>query len=426
MNRLQIRSCSLLLAAIAAVLATATNIAAQTVVRGTGNPELDVPAVQAAVDQGGEVILKGHFSFDRAPTKPTALAAAGYPQATVLISKAVAISGAEDDDDMATIEGGTIPFYVEAAGARVEIRRLRFVRPKVEAMLVYAVSGLTIAGCKIEGVDPTSALGTAGIDINTSGNVPSPTKPGQPQNVTGKLSITSNDINMVGASDVDNAVGILVFSVGQSPDKEVDVHISGNHISNTTEPAINFRRVGGRARVEGNVINTGPVSSRSAPGPEAIRVVNIGTYVISHNTIVCEWPDPGAIGIGVFSQFAQWPLQRAIVLDNEVTMSPPPGTAFGPLSAGIDVRGFASDNVVLNNRIRGRARAALAVDQFKGGIPANTAFVLNRVDDFEPSRADIFVDVGVTHTLLLGNDGTVEDHGVDTVIVPFHGSGEEK
>jgi hypothetical protein len=425
MKRLPIRPCSLLLAAIAAVLATATSMAAQTVVWGTGNPELDVPAVQAAVDQGGEVILKGRFSFERPRgTVPTALA--GYPLATVLISKAVAISGAEDDDDMATIEGGTIPFYVEAPGARVEIRRLRFVRPKFDAILVYAVSGLTIASCKVEGVDPVNALGASGIELNTSGAPPSPAKPGKPENITGKLSITNNDINVVGGTDHDNTVGIVVFSVGQSPNKEVDLYISGNHISNITEPAINLRRVGGRAHVDANVITTGPVSSRSAPRPEVIRAVNIGSYVISHNRIHCEWPDSEAIGIGVFSQFPEWPIQRALVVGNDVTMLPPLGTAFGALSAGIDVRGYASDNVVLNNRIRGRARAALAVDQFRGGIPANNAFVLNRLDDFEASRRDIFVDFGVTHTLLLGNEGTVEDHGVDTVIVPFHGSREEK
>src|SRR3979411_2356432 len=74
MKRLPIRSCSLLLTAIAAVLATAASMAAQTVVWGTGNPELDVPAVQAAVDQGGEVILKGRFSFERPPKILTALA----------------------------------------------------------------------------------------------------------------------------------------------------------------------------------------------------------------------------------------------------------------------------------------------------------------------------------------------------------------
>jgi hypothetical protein len=96
MKRIRITLWLVILPAIA-TLSFAARAAAQTVVVGTGNPDIDIPAVQAAVDQGGDVVLKGHFSFDRSPTIPTA--PAGYPPATVLVSKAVAISGARDDDD---------------------------------------------------------------------------------------------------------------------------------------------------------------------------------------------------------------------------------------------------------------------------------------------------------------------------------------
>jgi hypothetical protein len=97
------------------LLAFAAGAAAQTVVVGTGNPDVDVPAVQAAVDEGGQIVLKGRFSFNRPPTVPTDLPAlptpGGYPPATVLVSKAVTISGAQDEDgEMTSIEGGTIPF----------------------------------------------------------------------------------------------------------------------------------------------------------------------------------------------------------------------------------------------------------------------------------------------------------------------------
>jgi hypothetical protein len=68
------------------------------------------------------------------------------------------------------------------------------------------------------------------------------------------------------------------------------------------------------------------------------------------------------------------------------------------------------------NRIRGRARAAVAVDDLGVGIPDKTTLIRNRFDDFEASRADVFVDVGVTNTVILGLRGTVEDHGVNTVI----------
>ena len=385
------------------------------VVVGTNNPNIDVPAVQAAVNQPGDVILEGHFSFNRPPTiqTATALASTGYPLATVLVSKAVTISGAQN----ASIEGGSIPFYVEAPGASVTIQGLRFIKPAAKAIVVYAANGLIIANCKIEGVVPVLPLGSSGIDIDTTGTVPTLANPGQPQNIFGRVLVTDNEIDLSGGTSTDTTLGIVVFSVGQSPDNEADIYVVGNKIRNTTQTAINFRRIGGRAYVEGNEIVTGPVSGPSSP-PEVIRAVNTGSYLIAHNTIQCEWPDPEAIGIGVFSQIASWPVEQAVVADNSVTMSPPPGVTFGVLSTGVDVRGFASDNVVANNRIRGRARAALAVDPFKGGNPANNALIHNHVDGFEASIADIVIGSGVTDTLLLGQQGTIENDGVNTVILP--------
>ena len=122
------------------------------------------------------------------------------------------------------------------------------------------------------------------------------------------------------------------------------------------------------------------------------------------------------MGIAVFSQFAAWPIEDALVTDNTVTMAPPEGTVFGPDSAGISVRGFAQRNVVLSNSIRGQAAKALSVTDFRGGTPSDTAFVLNRLDDFEASLADVFVDAGVLNTRIVG-EGSVEDHGTGAVIL---------
>jgi hypothetical protein len=414
MKRIHRTLCLLTFSAIAS-LALVASAAAQTVVIGTGNPDLDVPAVQAAVDQGGEVFLKGHFSFDSPPTVPTA---PNGRLAMVLVSKAVAISGTQDGDhERATIEGGTTPFYVEAPGASVTIQGLRFIRPKAGAILVYSVSGLVMASCKIEGLEVLG--GGAGIAIVTSPGMPTPMNPGHPENISGTLLIVNNDMDLTGATAAEASIGVQIFSAGV-PGAEVQAHISGNKIRNVTEPAINIRRAVGRVYVERNVITTGSLASTGSPGPGAIRAVNLGSYVIAHNVIHSQWPDPAAKGIEVFSQFAEWPMESAVVVGNEVTMLPPEGTVFVPFSAGIDIRGFSRDNVVSNNTIRGRARAAVAVDVLRGGIPDNTAFDLNRFDDFEPSQADVFIDTGVTDTLILGQRGTVEDHGINTFILPFH------
>jgi hypothetical protein len=407
--------------AIAAILfasalsAPAVATAQPTVVVGTDNPDIDVPAVQAAVNQGGEVILKGRFSFDTAPAVHTALEAAGYSPAMVLISKDVAISGVRSDgDEITSIDGGTIPFYVEAPGAHVTIQGLRYSRPKTAAVFVYAVSGLVITFCRIDGVEPLAHLSN-GITVATSA-LPTPTNPGNPGNLAGTILITNNDIDMAGGTDVDNTLGIVVYSAGQTADNGVDVYISGNRIRHVTEPAIALRRIGGSAHVEGNVVATGKVASTANPGAEVIRVANIGSYVIAHNSILCEWPDPQAKGISVFSQVPQWLMQSAIVADNDVLMSADPDTVFGESSAGIDIRGFANANVVTNNRVRGRARAAILVEVFKGGVPDHNELVLNRFDGFHAADADIVVGSGVTNTRVVGQ-GTLDDQGIGTVVV---------
>jgi hypothetical protein len=292
---------------------------------------------------------------------------------------------------------------------------VRFIRPKADAVLVYSVSGLVIASCKIEGVDPVLG-GGLGITIDTVSGVPSPMNPGKPEKISGTLLIVNNDLDLAGGTAADTALGIAIFSVGV-PGAEVEAHISGNQIRNVKEHAINVRRVVGRVYVERNVITTGSLSVTGRMIISAIRVVNLGSYLIAHNSIDCGWTQPNAQGIGVFSQVAAWPMEDAVVVDNDITMSAPEGTVFGNLSAAIQVYGFTEGTVVLNNRLRGRARAALSVlPFFPSAVPANNAFVLNRVDDFEASVADVSVGLGALNTHIVGA-GTVEDLGTGTTIV---------
>ena len=65
------------LVVMAAIALAASALAQSTLVMGTGKPDADIPAVQAAVNVGGEVILNGHFSFDKPPTVTTGLQAIG-------------------------------------------------------------------------------------------------------------------------------------------------------------------------------------------------------------------------------------------------------------------------------------------------------------------------------------------------------------
>src|ERR1700730_5964278 len=70
----------ILITGIAAVAIFTGNVAAQRVVGGTGDPDIDIAAVQAAVDRGGSVVLRGHFSFDNPAREAAEEAAARQRQ----------------------------------------------------------------------------------------------------------------------------------------------------------------------------------------------------------------------------------------------------------------------------------------------------------------------------------------------------------
>lgn len=399
----------------------------EVVVVGTNDPAVDVPAVQAAVDHGGNIVLRGHFSFAATPAMsldPTIVG--GFPHAAeILVSRSVNISGVGDDaGEMAQIDGGTIPFYVNAPGQHVTIERVRFVQPVAAAILTFAANGLEVVGTKIDGVVPYTGL-ASGIWVVPSGNIPMPTSVGHPENISGTLRFVHNDIDMTGGVPTDNTLGISVFGPG-TPGAPVDAEVIGNRISNVTEPAINFRRIVGSARIEHNMIATGTVTGVIAARNQVIRVANTGTYVIAHNSIECDWTSADVEAIGVFSQFGAdgWPIHDALVEDNDIDMAPPSGTVFTTFSGGIGVYGFAHDNVVRHNRIRGHARAGITMPVFPlTGTPAapqNNVFIDNEFIGFTPTVADYFIGSNAVDTRISGR-ATVEDQGTGTIVtgLPF-------
>ena len=104
-----------------------------------------------------------------------------------------------------------------------------------------------------------------------------------------------------------------------------------------------------------------------------------------------------------------------------MTMAAPGNAVFGANSAAIEIRGYAQGTTVLHNKIRGRARAALAVVTQGGGIPGNSEFVSNDLEGFQATLTGVLVDKGVTNTRLVGEKEKFEDGGIGTVIVRLGG-----
>src|SRR5262249_52388648 len=156
---------------------------APTIVVGTGDPDIDVPAVQAAVDQGGHVVLRGPFSFERPPTTPDGATF----RRLVTVLNAIVISGTPHADGaVPTDAGGFVPFFVDASGSPVAIQGLHFLRPQGIAIWIFAVSGVVIADCRIEGVEPSAEFGSeSGLSNPLGGGIR--VAPAQSENVSGTL-----------------------------------------------------------------------------------------------------------------------------------------------------------------------------------------------------------------------------------------------
>ena len=193
-------------------------------------------------------------------------------------------------------------------------------------------------------------------------------------------------------------LAICVFGVGKSPDKKADLNISGNKIKNITERAIDINQVGGRARIDRNVITTGFIAGPlNGLQPDVIHAAGSGQYFIAHNSIASEW----ASGAGIRVQGRAWsPEANAIIVNNDIAMSAPEHTIFRANSAGIEIRGWAQSNAVRNNRIRGRARAALAVVVQNGEIPRKNTFFSNDLKGFQATLNNVSVDADVIDTII--------------------------
>jgi plastocyanin len=373
---------------------------------GVGDPAVDVPAVQEAVDAGGDVLLRGTFSFDQPP----------IDKRSVRISHAVRITGAADDHGgRATIVGGWRPFDVDAPGAGVSIEGIRFVHPEPFAIDVHGVRGLRVEDCLVDHPSPRNVPPFGVIAGGLNLFITDRTK------VTGEISILDNEFDIGGVATV-RTYAMVVIGVGTTADP-ADVLIAGNRISNVTGHGVDLRQVIGQATIEGNVIHTGAIGGQEVALSDVlvdgIRILGGGSYVVRGNTIEVGFEN--AAGIRLQGNNAQSPLSGAHIEHNDITMALASGAVPGSQSAGIELRRIALDNAVSQNRIRGRANAAISLlsDPAGGGAfltPGNNAFVGNNISTFTSTLADVLVGPRVMATSFTGGSGIVDDHGVGTTM----------
>lgn len=373
----------------------ANNARATTVVYPTGIFPTDVQNVQAAIDQGGTVLLKATDTFGH----PVAFNF-GTPQdeAGVNIVNDVSITGELVGSNRTTVGGGVTAFIV--FGGRNSITGIKFDAPLVKAISIHGSSGTSIIGNEIVNVIPLGHQPFTiadGIDVHSS----------NPADVSGNLVISGNTFG--------DLTGTFSFAI-QVDSVAANVTISNNTFQLGQLPtdlgfvnsgAIACIRCHSPVTIYGNTITIGP-------GLVFAGITVIGDadarYHVFSNTINSQGPFTDGIDmLGIAGD--PGPTVAAVIENNTIEVH----NAVNFFS-GIGLFGAVSNSTIQGNIIRGDAGAALNADELFLGDVMNQVlsnrFLFNNIASATVSGAHIFLGENTVTNLIRGQCVDVIDLGV--------------
>ncbi len=307
--------------ALASLFMITVNVAygCVTVVYPTGTNPTDVQNVQAALNQGGSVLLKavdknGHPQYFNFGSWPEYSNGVVPPNSEVHLVTSVAISGEQVGCNRTTIVGGVSPFYETSTTVKASITGLKFVNPLADAITIYGSSGISIVNNEVDGVLPfyraaNNWTETLGFFVGGLGN----------STITGNVVISGNYIHGLHGSQYE--FGFEAYQV-ESP-----MTITGN----TIEVADDTTAGDGLYDSEGIAVDY-------CSGASTISCNNISVGPgVCYNGILVQGPANGATSI----------------LANEVSIDEP---AF--CYAAIGVSGSTGTAQVLGNLIDSKSESA--------------------------------------------------------------------
>ncbi len=405
---------SFLIAGLLALGAHSGN--AQQTVIGQDNPAVDVQAVQAAVSQGGEVLLKGTFDFGE--------------KGSVNINKDVRIVGEKNSQGIpiTKIKGGFRTFLSplppqlppQAPGPKIAIQSIHFDGALAFPIYVAYCSGAIIAGNKITTVKPIAATPqmnvSVGVMVGTNWIQPAATRKYQPGAVTGIINLVSNDLDMANDTPAKTlGQGIFVhWATG------ITLQISGNTVKNCSRNSIeamdNYLDDDGSGSVviRDNKITT-PTVGIPFPSPSTPNGICVGWFfdgtgagasnpkqnmkhVIVGNTIRARGET--SLGMWIASN-------EALVENNGISTEKQSATGIAVNSAQCRI---------LKNKIEGIGKAAIGVTPNKSLTGSNNKCEDNDVSAFKASVAEISLLKDSKNNIVVGNSGKAKDLGIDNQI----------
>jgi hypothetical protein len=378
-----------------------------TVVYPTGVFPTDVQNVQAAINQGGTVLLKatdnvGHplaFNFGPAIVLPNP------PFGLVIIANDVSIVGEITAAGRTTISGGSAPFRV--LDGKNSITGIKFDGPLGRAIWITGTRGTSVIGNEIDNVVPRSSAAQGftladGIDVaplnlnlaDIAGNVV--ISGNTFADLTGDFSIAIQVDSVATNLTISNNT----FQLGQSV---TDLGFFGS-------AAIGCTRCHSTVTISGNMITIGPGvvfnGIAISGGPDA-------RYHVFGNSINSQ--GPFSDGIDIFGQGSDPGATVSAVIENNSINLLNTDIEQG---SGIGLVGTVTNSTIQGNVVTGNGPTALY--GFGALAPgeevSDNRFLFNDIAQLAPSVASIFFDEQTASNIVRGQCVSVLDLGLNNNI----------
>jgi hypothetical protein len=355
----------------------------------------DVANVQAALDQGGLVLLKSRntmgvpTAFDFGPADPDL-------GGTATITRDVVILGEKGRSSRTTIRGGSIPF-TSSAKVNSSLVNVRFDAPLAAALEFTASSGALIVGNEVSGVIGAPFFGlTEGVGMRFVSS-------GDPGDFSGHIVVSGNVIRDLGATFSD---GLVFDSVAAA------VTIAFNRIERVESNGIFMFAPAGDVAILNNVITPGPASGNPFSGGNGIQLIESagGAYRVEHNKITCENPNADGLLIAGGPGPA---ILGAVIRRNEISMN---SSCCGAISLFDDV----SFSTISHNWLRGSAEwgFGLVPSGFVQEPEATgNTFVGNDISQLSAGIAHVLFFSHAHDNVFRGPSGTALDLGENNLFI---------
>lgn len=405
MSRTRTLFITLITLAIGSPALAAFSIGPPAVVYPTGVYPDDVVRVQAALDQGGTVILKA-INVHGAPTSFNFGTGISITESGgVILNKDVNIVGEVARSHRTTILGGFLPI-TGVQPVKTSIQGIDFESPFWTAITIGASTGCVIVDNIFHNIRPVQvrvaagriitfaqAIGFSGYDAS---GVPAPDL------ISGNLVIAGNTIDGARA----------IFSNGIQLDSlSADVEITGNKISNvnddTTETGSGILVIRAQTSVTilGNAIAPGPTTNFGADGI-FVGGDQSARYLVLANSIQTQGPFADGIDMAGGAANGTTGTIGAKVFANSVVVN-------GPNAAGIFLYDLVSQSQITANLITGSGINAFGISTY--GFETDTAsenhFTANDIRGFASNESDLFYDANAQNNVEIGFCRSVEDFG---------------